>query len=230
MTTSLLIFDCDGVLIDSEALSARAWCEVLSDCGVAYDEAEMAARYTGYTDAMLAEAVGRERGVTLPDDILARVLDHSLGLFARELRPIAGITELLGDLAGARCVASNSSRARLRETLRLAGLSESFAAEAVFSAEEVPRPKPAPDLHAHAAQRMGFAPGEALVIEDSVTGVQAARTAGIPVIGFLGASHSLPGQGERLRAAGAGWIAEDAQDLARLLVRDVARRPLEVQP
>lgn len=230
MTTSLLIFDCDGVLIDSEALSARAWCEVLGDCGVAYDEAEMAARYTGYTDAMLAQAVARERGVTLPDDILARVLDHSLGLFARELRPIAGITELLGDLAGARCVASNSSRARLGETLRLAGLSDRFAVEAVFSAEDVSRPKPAPDLHAHAARRMGFAPADCLVIEDSVTGVQAARAAGIPVIGFLGASHSLPDQGARLRAAGAGWIAEDAEDLARLLVSDVARAALPAQP
>lgn len=217
MPPSLLIFDCDGVLLDSESLSSRAWCEVLGQCGVDYDEAEMARRYTGYTDAMLAAAVAQERGLTLPEDIVQRVLEHSLSLFERELQPIAGIVDLLGRLEGARCVASNSSAARLRETLQMGGLEPLFPAAAVFSAEAVAAPKPAPDLHLHAARSMGAAASDCLVIEDSVTGVMAARAAGIPVVGFLGAAHTPAGQAEKLRSAGAAWIAGSAEELGVLL-------------
>lgn len=217
MQPALVIFDCDGVLLDSEALSSRAWCEVLASCGLPYDQAEFARRFTGFTDAMLAEALAGESAVALPADLPRRVLAHSLRLFAEELRPIAGMAELLGRLAIPRCVASNSGVTRLRETLRLAGLAGFFAPEAVFSAEQVARPKPAPDLHLHAARRLGAAPADCLVVEDSLPGVTAARAAGIPVVGFLGATHLLPGQRESLLAAGAERVVADAAELAALL-------------
>lgn len=217
MRPSLVIFDCDGVLLDSEALSARAWCETLADCGLDYDEAELARRFTGYTDASMTEIIARERGCTLPEDMVRRVLDRCLRLFAEELRPIAGMAELLGRLQIPRCVASNSGVERLRESLRFAGLTPLFAPEAVFSAELVARPKPAPDLHLHAARSLGHAPADCLVIEDSATGVAAARAAGIPVVGFLGAAHLLPNQAESLLAAGAERVVADAAALGELL-------------
>lgn len=217
MRPALVIFDCDGVLLDSEALSARAWSLALADCGLDYGEAELARRFTGYTDAMMTEIIGRERGAPLPGDMTRRVLDRSLRLFAEELRPIEGIVELLGRLQTPRCVASNSGVERLRESLRLAGLAPLFAPEAVFSAEQVARPKPAPDLHLHAARSLGFAPADCLVIEDSATGVAAARAAGIPVVGFLGAAHLPPNQAESLLEAGAERVVADAAALGELL-------------
>lgn len=217
MQPHLLIFDCDGVLLDSEALSSQAWSEVLARHGIDYDPVTLAERYSGYTDTMLARALAEERGLVLPDDIVEQVLDRALALFATDLRPIGGMPELLRRLPGPRCVASNSNRMRLRETLRMAGLSDFFAPEAVFSAQEVAKPKPAPDLHLYAARTMGVPPERCLVIEDSVTGVEAARAAGIPVIGFLGASHSSPEQADLLLAAGAAAIAEDAAALGSLL-------------
>lgn len=217
MRASLVIFDCDGVLLDSEALSARAWSLALADCGLDYDEAELARRFTGYTDATMTEVIARERGRPLPEDMARRVLDRCLRLFAEELRPITGIVELLRRLETPRCVASNSGVERLRASLRLAGLAPLFAPEAVFSAEQVARPKPAPDLHLHAARSLGFAPGDCLVVEDSATGVTAARAAGIPVVGFLGASHLPPDQAERLLAAGAERVVADAAALGELL-------------
>jgi len=213
----LLIFDCDGVLIDSEAIACRVVAEELAEWGLSYDGRRVADRFAGYTDAAIAEAVTAESGVRLPGDFPQRVQRRALAAFENDLRPLTGMARLLERDSGARCVASNSAQHRLERALEIAGLARFFAPDAFFSAEQVARAKPAPDLHLHAVARMGFQPQDALVIEDSVTGVQAAAAAGVAVIGLLAASHLPKGQAEALLAAGARAVFETADDLAAWL-------------
>ncbi|WP_455372040.1 HAD family hydrolase [Limibacillus halophilus] len=199
----LLIFDCDGVLIDSELISCQVVAEELTAWGAPHEGLEVAHRFAGFTDAAIAETVSAETGVALPTDFPERVQARALAAFETLLQPMPGMPQLLEEDRGARCVASNSGQVRLEKAIALVGLSRFFPEGGYFSAQQVARAKPAPDLHLHAAARMGFAPGEALVIEDSVTGVQASVSAGIPVVGLLAASHVKEGQEEALRAAGA---------------------------
>ena len=213
----LLIFDCDGVLIDSEAIACRVVAEELADWGLSYDAGAVADRFAGYTDAAIAEVVTAETGVALPGDFPRRVQARALIAFETELQPLEGMAALLQADRGARCVASNAAQERLERALEIVGLSRFFEAGACFSAEQVARAKPAPDLHLHAAARMGFQPSEALVIEDSVTGVQAAAAAGIAVVGLLAASHIPDGQEAALREAGARDVFASAGDLAEWL-------------
>ena len=213
----LLIFDCDGVLIDSEAIACRVVAEELADWGLHYDARAVAERFAGYTDAAIAEVVSAETDIALPGDFPRRVQARALVAFETELQPLEGMEALLQGDRGARCVASNAAQERLERALEIVGLSRFFEAGAYFSAEQVARAKPAPDLHLHAAARMGFQPSEALVIEDSVTGVQAASAAGIAVVGLLAASHIPTGPGAALRDAGAREVFASAGELAEWL-------------
>jgi HAD superfamily hydrolase (TIGR01509 family) len=215
----LLIFDCDGVLIDSELISCRVVAEELTAWGAPHEGLEVAHRFAGYTDAAIAETVAAETGVALPADFPARVQARALAAFESQLEPMAGMTELLERDEGARCVASNSGQERLEKAIALVGLSRFFTQGSYFSAQQVARAKPAPDLHLHAAARMGYAPAQALVIEDSVTGVQAAVAAGIPVVGLLAASHVSEGQEAALRRAGARGVFQTAASLSDWLSR-----------
>ncbi len=217
MRQGLLIFDCDGVLIDSEALACRVVAEELAEHGIALAPEELDERFPGFTDQRIAQILTAETGRSLPDDFPLRVAKRTIALFEQELEAVPGVQALLAGLNGPRCVASNSLEERLRFSLRCTDLLRFFAGEAVFSSEMVARGKPAPDLHLHAAAVMGFAPGDCLVIEDSVTGVTAARAAGMEVIGFTGASHVGAGHGDALMAAGSREIADSMNDLARLL-------------
>ena len=217
MRQGLLIFDCDGVLIDSETLACRVVAEELAEHGIVLAPEELDARFPGFTDQRIAEILTLETGRSLPDDFPLRVAKRTIARFERELEAVPGVEALLAGLNGPRCVASNSLVERLRFSLHCTDLLRFFAGEAVFSSEMVARGKPAPDLHLHAAAVMGFAPGDCLVIEDSVTGVTAARAAGMEVIGFTGASHVGAGHGDALIAAGSHEIADSMDDLARLL-------------
>ena len=217
MRQGLLIFDCDGVLIDSETLACRVVAEELAEHGIVLAPEELDARFPGFTDQRIAEILTVETGRSLPDDFPLRVAKRTIARFEQELEAVPGVEALLSGLNGPRCVASNSLVERLRFSLHCTDLLRFFAGEAVFSSEMVARGKPAPDLHLHAAAVMGFAPGDCLVIEDSVTGVTAARAAGMEVIGFTGASHVGAGHGDALIAAGSREIADSMDDLARLL-------------
>lgn len=217
MRQGLLIFDCDGVLIDSETLACRVVAEELAEHGIVLAPEELDARFPGFTDQRIAEILTVETGRSLPDDFPLRVAKRTIARFEQELEAVPGVEALLAGLNGPRCVASNSLVERLRFSLHCTDLLRFFAGEAVFSSEMVARGKPAPDLHLHAAAVMGFAPGDCLVIEDSVTGVTAARAAGMEVIGFTGASHVGAGHGDALIAAGSREIADSMDDLARLL-------------
>ncbi|KAA2237328.1 HAD family hydrolase [Salinarimonas soli] len=216
MSVDLVIFDCDGVLIDSESLAARVHAEALGALGYPTSAAELIRRFTGVPDREMYAVIESEWGRSLPADYDERARAALSALYARDLRPIPGVGAALDGIRHPVCVASSSAPDKLRTVLRLTGLHDRFAPN-IFSASQVSRGKPAPDLFLFAAERMGVAPARCLVIEDSVAGVAAAVAAGMPVLGFTGASHCGPGHGERLTQAGAGAVFDDMRRLAPLV-------------
>ena len=166
----------------------------------------------------LSAEVERRYGRSLPDGFFPTMRSRTQAAFEKELQPVAGVAELLAALPLPRCVASNSQLERVRHALQLTGLSAFFEPH-VYSASQVARGKPAPDLFLYAAEALGVAPGAALVIEDSVGGVEAARAAGMAVVGFCGGSHCRDGHGERLSAAGALQVFARMAELADFLGR-----------
>jgi HAD superfamily hydrolase (TIGR01509 family) len=207
----LLIFDCDGVLVDSEPLSCRIDAEILTECGVPYTAEEVARDFTGVSIKDQIARIEMERGIRLPDDFTERLNRTLFQRFETDLKPIDGVRDAILSLPFPRCVASSSIPERIALSLRVTGLADLF--DNIFSSTQVARGKPAPDLFLHAASRMNTLPEECLVIEDSIAGVQAARAAGMRVIGFVGGSHCGPGHAEKLRQAGAPVIIERMSDL-----------------
>ncbi|MDJ1157840.1 HAD-IA family hydrolase [Chelatococcus sp. SYSU_G07232] len=201
----LIIFDCDGVLIDSEPLACAVDAEVLTAHGIPITPAEINSRFVGKSYRDQIRTLEAEHSVTLPADIEARVWAVLAERFRAELAPIPGVAQALEALSHPRCVASSSSLARLALTLEVTGLAPHFDG-AVFGAEQVEHGKPAPDLFLFAARRMDHAPGDCIVVEDSPSGVRTGVAAGMPVIGFIGRGHSTPGHAERLMAAGATTV------------------------
>jgi HAD superfamily hydrolase (TIGR01509 family) len=198
----LVIFDCDGVLIDSEVVACRNEAACLAAIGIAITPEELVDRYAGMSvAAMFADIETRYRR-RLPADFAQTLDRHAMAAFEAELTAMAGVEAVLASLACPACVASSSSPARLRGSLSLAGLLRYFDPH-VFSAAQVPRGKPAPDLFLLAARSMDVAPEDCVVIEDSVAGVQAAVAGGMRVYGFVGGGHCRPGHADRLREAGA---------------------------
>ena len=210
----LLIFDCDGVLVDSEVVTCRTESACLAEFGIAITADEIMDRFVGISLVTMLKQLGREHD--LPAGLADTLRQRTLAAFDRELTAIAGVGEVLAALEGPVCVASGSEPARIRHSLRLVGLLDRFEPH-IFSATQVARGKPAPDLFAFAAARMGVEPADCLVIEDSLAGVQAARAAGMRVFGFTGASHCRPGHGDRLRDAGADAVFDRMQRLPELL-------------
>lgn len=216
---TLVIFDCDGVLVYSEILSNCNIAEQLTACGYPIDTETSIARFTGMSMQGLVAFVESEWGQSLPEDFVQVCRANANRTFDTDLRAIAGVGEVLAAHDGLRCVASSSSPQRIERSLRTTGLIGHFRGEALFSAPLVERGKPAPDLFLYAANRMGVAPVDCIVIEDSLPGVQAAVAAGIPVLGFTGGSHIRDGHGERLRALGAAEVFDDMALLPGLLAR-----------
>ena len=220
----LVIFDCDGVLVDSEAIACRVEAELLTEVGFPHEFEEVRRDYLGRSAADDPSASIEERfGRRLPDDMTARSLTAVLDAFERELLPIPGVAESVAMLDGPRCVASSSDPARIRRSLELTGLLAAFEPH-LFSATMVARGKPAPDLFLHAAREMGADPRRCVVIEDSMPGVVAARAAGMRVLGFHGGAHCGPGHAEALRDAGAHLVFDAMCALSRGVVRGVVRR------
>jgi HAD superfamily hydrolase (TIGR01509 family) len=183
--TELVIFDCDGVLIDSERLAVKVDVEVLRELGWPLSEAEVIERFVGRSDRDTRAAIEAHLGRALPDGWDDRVQALHREVFVKELLPVAGVVDALEQIRIASCVASSGTHEYLRYTLQLTGLYDRFAGR-IFSVEDVARGKPAPDLFLHAAERMGVTPGGCVVVEDSRSGVEAARAAGMRVLAFAG--------------------------------------------
>jgi len=207
----LLIFDCDGVLVDSELLSCRIDAEFLTELGLPYTADEILHRFVGVSLKDQIAHIEAERGCKLPEDFTERLNRAIFARFETDLEAVPGVREAILSLPYPRCVASSSVPARIALSLRVTGLADLF--DHIFSSSEVPRGKPAPDLFLHAAKRMGAEPGECLVIEDSTAGVQAACAAGMRVIGFTGGGHCSPEHGGRLHQAGADRVIARMADL-----------------
>lgn len=184
----LVIFDCDGVLVDSELISARVLIEQLEREGIDVDFSYVQQHFLGRSFATVASGIRDRFDYDLPADFEGRYRDGLVRAFQSELRLVDGVEAVLDSLSVPACVATSSSEARARRTLELTGLASRFR-EKTFTATQVARGKPAPDLFLHAAKSMGVSPLHCLVIEDSLPGVKAALAAGMRVWRFTGASH-----------------------------------------
>jgi HAD superfamily hydrolase (TIGR01509 family) len=201
----LIIFDCDGVLVDSELLSCSAVIDCLMRQGIKVDLDTVLDELLGRSPAAIGEYCAR-LGRSLPEAFYADLQMSVRSAFAAALKPIPGAAAVLKNLRTPYCVASSSDLDRMDQSLRVAGLA-ALVEGRLFSAEMVRLGKPAPDLFLHAAAGMGAAPGRTLVIEDSVSGVRAGKAAGMTVWGFIGGSHYAARDGHTLlMAAGADWV------------------------
>jgi HAD superfamily hydrolase (TIGR01509 family) len=208
----LVIFDCDGVLIDSEMLTIRVEVALLGELGIAITADEIIERYCGISmTAMVADLEARF-GCTLGDEFHASHASQFAAICESDLEAMADIEAVLDGIPGKTCIASSSSPERLRYTLGLVGLYERFDPY-IFSATMVARGKPAPDLFLYAAERMTADPARCVVIEDSLPGVAAAVAAGMTAIGFVGGGHCSPGRADQLRSAGAAVVVQAMSEM-----------------
>jgi HAD superfamily hydrolase (TIGR01509 family) len=202
----LVIFDFDGVIADSEVLSNTVLAECVSEMGLPTTREESYRLYMGKRMPEIIASIERAIGRSLPAGFTADFEARTFELFRAELGLVDGARDYLAAFPQLkRCIASSSTPARLALCLDVLGLRDLFG-EAVFSAVDVPRGKPHPDIFLHAARMMDVGPADCLVIEDSLSGVQAARAAGMTVIGLTAASHILHGHGDRLRKEGADFV------------------------
>jgi HAD superfamily hydrolase (TIGR01509 family) len=180
----LVIFDCDGVLVDSERLAVRVEARLITDLGWPLTEDDVLQRFVGRSDAYMHGEIERALGRPVPDWQSRYVADLHAA-FDAELQPVDGIHDALADLPYATCVASSGTHEKMKLTLGLTGLLPFFDGR-IFSTTEVSRGKPAPDLFLHAAHRSGAEPERCVVVEDSRAGVEAARAAGMRALGYAG--------------------------------------------
>lgn len=184
----LVIFDCDGVLIDSEIISAQMLVDELARLGVSIDLAYVARHFLGRSYPTVMATIRRDFHLDLPPEFEDQYRARLLDAFERDLRIMPHVAPVLARLALPLCVATSSSPMRAALSLSLVGLGH-LAGPRLFTASMVQHGKPAPDLFLHAARVCGVIPAECLVIEDSLTGVRAARAAGMEVWRFVGGSH-----------------------------------------
>ncbi|MEO4001956.1 HAD family hydrolase [Mesorhizobium sp. CAU 1732] len=218
-TFELLIFDCDGVLIDSEPAASRVLWQALSRSGVAISHEDVHSRFVGYSEEDARRICIEELGASEPDLIFAEARDNLYAEFRRSLEPMAGMSDLIRDLGCLKCVASNSGMERLERSLGLFDLWGAFAPN-IFSAEMVARPKPAPDLFYLCAAKLGVDPARCVVIDDSVHGVAGAVAAGMTAIGFVDPADMRDGRADVLASAGASEVVTGAGQLGALLNRE----------
>jgi HAD superfamily hydrolase (TIGR01509 family) len=210
----LIVFDCDGVLVDSEIVASRVELEQLKRYGCGISLPEYLRIALGRTEEEeIWNEIAAAWDVKLPADFVSQTWEKVAQAFDRELKTVDGVEEALEQLMWApRCVASGSRLTRLKQTLRLTGL-ESYFADHVFSAEQIGRGKPHPDLFLFAAEEMDRRPEDCIVVEDSVPGVLGAVAAGMTVLGFTGAGHCLPSAARRLEEAGCSAVLNRMKDL-----------------
>ncbi|MEU1535624.1 HAD family hydrolase [Streptomyces fagopyri] len=214
MRYDLVIFDNDGVLVDSEPISNGILAAYLTELGHPTSYEESVRDYMGSAMHRVHDLVHERTGQRLPDDFDDVFHGRVFAAFERELRPVAGVVQVLEKLTAdgvPYCVASSGSHERIRVGHRTTGLDRWFDEERVFSSQDVGRGKPAPDLFVHAAERMGVPPRRCVVVEDSPLGVQAANAAGMDVYGFTAMTPAA-------RLTGATRLFSGLEDLLDLLV------------
>ena len=205
-----MIFDCDGVLVDTELISNTVLAGLLTRAGLPTTLEECLRDYRGRSMTSVMALAAQRHGAPLPDDLPERYYAETTVVFTRELQPVAGVVDALDRIELPACVASSGPHHKMEVTLRRTGLWQRFEGR-IFSATDVPRGKPAPDLFLHAARALGFDPSSTAVVEDSVPGVEAARAAGMRALAFARDTDARP-----LAAAG-GEPFDDMADLPGML-------------
>jgi len=218
----LVIFDMDGVLVDSEIIAARIATRALNQAGYQTDETDVLTRFLGISNVSMLKIVERDSGIRLTDAFLVDLRRDLLAAYEGELQAIPGVDAALGSLTARRCVASSSNPDRIGRSLELTGLSGHFGTD-IFSATMVENGKPAPDLFLYAATQMGADPARCVVIEDSEAGVTGAKAAGMAVLGFTGGSHvTHHTHAPKLSVAGADRVFDDMSALLGLIAEAAA--------
>jgi HAD superfamily hydrolase (TIGR01509 family) len=216
MSIRHIIFDCDGVLVDSETLTAEFEAELLARFGIHLSPDAIKERFAGRTARGQWLELAAEYKLDLAPDFLEFRKRHAMENFEKRLKPIPHVPETLPKLHAKLSVASNSEQDMLELKLTVTGLIDHFG-DRILSVDHVSRPKPAPDLYREALSRAGLPRLETLVVEDTPTGIAAAMAAGISVIGFVGASHNTPETPAKLKQAGAFVVIDDMRKLPALI-------------
>jgi HAD superfamily hydrolase (TIGR01509 family) len=217
--TALVIFDCDGVLVDSEPLSHAVLQQMLAEQGAVLDFDDTVRRFIGLAMPQGMAVVRELLGAEPPPGFYRQMAERTRQAFLAGLTVVPGVEAVLDALTVDHAVASNGNRAKVAFTLGHTGLLPRMAGR-IFTADDVTHPKPAPDLFLHAARSLGAAPELAVVVEDTPTGVRAAKAAGMRAIGFAAMTPA-----ERLHAAGADAVAHDMAQVQRQLADWCAARP-----
>ena len=207
----LVIFDCDGVLVDSERITNSVFAEMLNEMGLPVTLEDMFDTFVGKSMATCLEIIQQKLGKPVPDNFVIEYRQRTNKALEENLKPVKGIHEVLAKLKLPCCVASNGVQEMIRIKLGITGLSRYFEKK-IFSITEVARGKPYPDIFLYAAKKMEVHPKRCVVVEDTPTGVKAGFTAGMTVFGYAEISH--PGQ---LREAGASVVFNDMKLLPNLL-------------
>jgi len=213
----VVIFDCNGVLVDSEPIAAAVAAEEFTRVGIPLSPAIVAHYFFGRRSADMFATIEAATKRKLPKNFAATVSTAMLKRLRAELRPTPHVAHALTWLRGPKCVASSSAIDRIRVSLEITGLARFFEPN-LFSASDVPRGKPAPDLLLLAAERMKVRRPECIVVEDSPAGVAAARAAGMTPIGFVGGSHAVSNLSDQLMAAGARTVIADMRQLHSTII------------
>ncbi|NNG05705.1 MAG: HAD-IA family hydrolase [Inquilinus sp.] len=209
----LILFDCDGVLVDSEIIACRILADLIGEYVPAMDRKRYASAIFGSTDDQIVAAAEAEYGVRFPADFVETAAETIKAALEREVEATDGADRALQTIDLPKGVVSNSPRDRVDRMLDRAGLGRHFGGD-IFCAEMVARPKPSPDVYLLAAKRLNAAPTHCLAVEDSVAGATAALAAGMTVIGYLGGRHIPVGHGDRMRALGVVTLVPHMDDLA----------------
>jgi HAD superfamily hydrolase (TIGR01509 family) len=210
---NLVIFDCDGVLVDSERITNRVFCEMLNELGVDVSLEDMFERFVGYSMAQCVAIITDILGTPPPEDFVPRLRRRSAAALVSEIAPVAGVSAVLKTLTVPYCVASSGEPEKIRLTLGSTGLLGYFEGK-IFSVADVKEPKPAPDVFLHAASVMGADPRSCVVIEDTPVGVEAGIAAGMTVYGFAADTPE-----RRLWEAGADEVFTAMPALPQLLTQ-----------
>ncbi|HMM91567.1 HAD family hydrolase [Bradyrhizobium sp.] len=218
MNFDLIIFDCDGVLVDSEVISCRAHAETLTRHGYPITPEQVFHRFLGRSTKQANVEVEAELGRPLPDDFHLQLQQTLYRTFETDLEAVPHIHAALDAITQPVCVASSGSHQRMQISLGRTRLHDRFAPN-IFSASQVENGKPAPDLFLFAAERMKVPPRRCIVIEDSVPGISGGRAAGMTVLGFHGGSHCRDGYARQLHDAGAAVVFNDMRQLPELIAR-----------
>lgn len=219
MSISHIIFDCDGVLVDSEPLSMRADVEILARHGIVMTEAEAHRRFVGRTFEAMLKELSVQRGVVFPDNLLDAKNKRLGELYRSELTLVRGVRDALESIRNmglSMSIASNSPKERVKLALQLTGLLGYFK-DAIVTFEDVPHGKPAPDVFLLAARKAGVKADNCIVVEDSVAGVTSAVDAGCWTLGFTGTHADENSHGVRLKDIGAEALFAKMVDLPALV-------------